>query len=204
MKEFGVPPPPDVITHCRRELYHEVIKLILQGRFVEAYKHGILIKFLDGVTRRVFPRFYCYSADYPEKYVHSHRSDRSLMPLSRVLIANIKNMGQCPCPRCNVKMTEVKDLGTVEDNQRRMDTRKPTGQFFRAVKKAQKAIFKGYKVSGSRVEKLLGGWSRIPTNVSAGVPPPPSGGMLIAGQERLYGLHSWPQCIFTPYCRPTA
>jgi len=69
-KEFGVPPPPDVYTHCRRELFHEVIKLILQGRFAEAYRHGILIRFPDGVTRRVFPRFYCYSADYPEKYVH--------------------------------------------------------------------------------------------------------------------------------------
>jgi hypothetical protein len=69
MKEFGVSPPPDIITHCRRELYHEVIKLILQGRFAEAYKHGILIVFPDGITRRVFPRFYCYSADYPEKSV---------------------------------------------------------------------------------------------------------------------------------------
>ena len=72
MKEFGVPPPADVITHCRRELFHEVIKLILEGRFAEAYKHGILIMFPDGITRRVFPRFYSYSADYPEKYVASH------------------------------------------------------------------------------------------------------------------------------------
>ena len=69
MKEFGVPPPPDVITHCRRELFHEVVKLILEGKFAEAYKHGIMIMFPDGITRRVFPRFYSYSADYPEKYV---------------------------------------------------------------------------------------------------------------------------------------
>jgi len=67
MKAFGVPPPPDVITHCRRELYHAVIKLILEGKFAEAYKHGIVIEFPDGIHRRVFPRFYCYSADYPEK-----------------------------------------------------------------------------------------------------------------------------------------
>ena len=67
IKKFGVPPPADVITHCRRELFHEVIKLILQGKFAEAYKHGVLIKFPDGITRRVFPRFYCYTADYPEK-----------------------------------------------------------------------------------------------------------------------------------------
>jgi len=70
MKAFGVPPPPDVITHCRRELYHAVIKLILEGRFAEAYRHGVVIEFPDGISRRVFPRFYCYSADYPEKSVN--------------------------------------------------------------------------------------------------------------------------------------
>lgn len=69
IKEFGVPPPPEVITHCQRELYHEVIQLILRGEFAKAYEEGILIKFPDGITRRVFPRFYCYTADYPEKFV---------------------------------------------------------------------------------------------------------------------------------------
>jgi len=68
MKVFGVPPPADVITHCRRELYHAVVTLILRGEFVEAYTHGVVIEFSDGISRRVFPRFYCYSADYPEKY----------------------------------------------------------------------------------------------------------------------------------------
>lgn len=67
MKEFGVVPPVDVVTHCRRELYHAVIRLILEGRFAEAYKHGVVIEFPDGIYRRVFPRFYSYSADYPEK-----------------------------------------------------------------------------------------------------------------------------------------
>ena len=81
MKEFGVPPPPDVITHCRRELFHEVIKLILEGKFAEAYKHGILIMFPDGITHRVFPRFYSYSADYPEKYAMlSRQGTHALRP----------------------------------------------------------------------------------------------------------------------------
>ena len=52
MKDFGVPPPPDVITHCRRELYHAVIMLILNGEFVEAYRNGIVIEFPDGISRR--------------------------------------------------------------------------------------------------------------------------------------------------------
>jgi hypothetical protein len=74
-------------------------------------------------------------------------------------------MGQCPCPRCKITLTEIKDLGKADDSHRRADTRKPTPELFRAVKKARKAVFNGYKVSGSRVETLLGGWSRIPTNV---------------------------------------
>jgi hypothetical protein len=67
VKAYGVPHADDVLAHCRRELFHEVIKLILDDRFEEAYKDGILIMFPDGILRRVFPRFYCYSADYPEK-----------------------------------------------------------------------------------------------------------------------------------------
>ena len=34
------------------------------------------------------------------------------------------------------------------------------------VRKARKAIFKGFKVSGTRIERLIGGWSRVPTMVS--------------------------------------
>jgi hypothetical protein len=93
------------------------------------------------------------------------------MLLSRVLIANIKNMGQCPCPRCTIRLTDIKDLGKAKDIQTRADGRKPTPQLFHAVKRARKAIFKGYKVSGSCVERLMGGGSRIPTNVSASTLP---------------------------------
>jgi hypothetical protein len=93
------------------------------------------------------------------------------MLLSRVLIANIKNMGQCPCPRCSIRLTDIKDLGKAKDIQTRADGRKPTPQLFHAIKRARKAIFKGYKVSGSCVERLMGGGSRIPTNVSASTLP---------------------------------
>ena len=35
----------------------------------DAYENGIIIVFPDGVSRCVFPRFFIYSSDYPEKYV---------------------------------------------------------------------------------------------------------------------------------------
>jgi len=35
---------------------------------MEAYEHGIIIDCGDGVRRRIYPRIFFYSADYPEKY----------------------------------------------------------------------------------------------------------------------------------------
>ena len=50
---------------------HKVWELLLDPEFLHAYEHGIVLKCADGVVRRIFPRFFTYSADYPEKYVLS-------------------------------------------------------------------------------------------------------------------------------------
>jgi hypothetical protein len=57
----------DLMTHCRRELMHGVWKFLLDADFIQAYKYGMAIKCADGIERRVYPRFFTYSADYPEK-----------------------------------------------------------------------------------------------------------------------------------------
>jgi hypothetical protein len=41
--------------------------ILLDDEFTDAYENGIIITFPDGIQRRVFPRFFTYSADYPEK-----------------------------------------------------------------------------------------------------------------------------------------
>lgn len=56
-------------THCRRELFHACWDTLLDEDFLHAYRHGIVLKCADGVLRRIFPRIFTYSADYPEKYV---------------------------------------------------------------------------------------------------------------------------------------
>ena len=56
-----------ILTHCRRELMHAVWRLLLDDDFLHAYKYGIVIKCHDGIERRVYPRIFTYSADYPEK-----------------------------------------------------------------------------------------------------------------------------------------
>jgi hypothetical protein len=60
-----------LMTHCRRELMHGIWKFLLDADFVHAYKYGMVVKCADGIERRVYPRFFTYSADYPEKYVDS-------------------------------------------------------------------------------------------------------------------------------------
>jgi len=57
----------DIMTHCRRELMHAVWAKILDDDFIHAYIYGIVIKCIDGIERRIYPRFFTYSADYPEK-----------------------------------------------------------------------------------------------------------------------------------------
>lgn len=46
---------------------HGALRLLLDDEFVEAYKHGIVVDCADGLRRRLFPRIFTYSADYPEK-----------------------------------------------------------------------------------------------------------------------------------------
>jgi hypothetical protein len=58
-----------ILTHCKRELFQAVWFLIMDEEFMQAYEHGIVIECADGIFRRVYPRIFIYSADYPEKYV---------------------------------------------------------------------------------------------------------------------------------------
>jgi hypothetical protein len=59
-----------LLTHCRRENFQAAWLILIQDpEFLDAYVNGMIIDCIDGVRRRVFPRFFTYSADYPEKYV---------------------------------------------------------------------------------------------------------------------------------------
>lgn len=71
MEHSGSKPPGDnLYTHCNRELFHAQWREMLDDEFLEAYQHGIVVRCCDGIERRLFPRIFTYSADYPEKYVY--------------------------------------------------------------------------------------------------------------------------------------
>ena len=57
----------DILMHCCCELIHAVWNLFLDDAFVHTFKYGIVIKCTDGVEHCVYPQFFTYSADYPEK-----------------------------------------------------------------------------------------------------------------------------------------
>lgn len=62
-------------------------------------------------------------------------------------------------------MRDILNLGTATDMLERTNKRLPSPRLFRMVEKARKAIFNGFKVSGTRVERLIGGKSRIAVRV---------------------------------------
>ncbi|KAG8940281.1 hypothetical protein FRC04_005443 [Tulasnella sp. 424] len=72
------------------------------------YRHGIVIECADRITRRVYPRIFTYSTDYPE----------------RVLVATIRDLGHCPCPLCLVTIDQIALLGQVADERTRLSKKR--------------------------------------------------------------------------------
>ncbi|THH26439.1 hypothetical protein EUX98_g7748, partial [Antrodiella citrinella] len=145
----GRGPSADIITHCHRELMHSVWRLLLDNDFVHAYTHGIVMTCPDGVIRRVFPRIFTYSADYPEK----------------VLLATLRNLGRCICPRCKQTKDRVPEMGTKnDDNRRETLAREDDEAYRRKSTTARKAVYNsGLGVKSSAVETLLAQESLVPT-----------------------------------------
>ncbi|KAI0667060.1 hypothetical protein C8Q78DRAFT_1140637 [Trametes maxima] len=137
-----------LITHCRRELFHAQWECLLDEEFVYAYEHGIIIDCMDGIRRRIYPRIFTYSADYPEK----------------MLIATLRDKGRCPCPHCLVMFNTVHEVGTSGDRDGRcLNTRETIIQQDERVQEARKIIYNdGYVVNSDRVEELLREHSLVP------------------------------------------
>ncbi|KAJ7315108.1 hypothetical protein DFH08DRAFT_926901 [Mycena albidolilacea] len=145
---FGIVPSADVLAHLKRELMHAVWDLLLTPEFIHAYAHGIVVKCYDGIERRIFPRFFTYGADYPEK----------------VLLATIKYFGGCPCPRCFVEKDQIADMGTKADMRRRQKIREDTSSWRDTIGLVHRWIFdKGALVASAAVNRLLKPQSWVPT-----------------------------------------
>ncbi len=66
-----MPASKEILTLLKRDLMQAVWSLLLNDDFLQAYKDGIVVLCGDGKKRRIFPRIFTYSADYPEQYIPS-------------------------------------------------------------------------------------------------------------------------------------
>ncbi|KAK0186022.1 hypothetical protein F5146DRAFT_936776 [Armillaria mellea] len=67
MQIFGSLASKETLTFLKHELMQKIWKLLLDLDFIHAYVYGIIIKCTDSILCHVYPRFFTYSADYPEK-----------------------------------------------------------------------------------------------------------------------------------------
>jgi hypothetical protein len=91
----------------------------------------------------------------------------NLSNVIRVLLATIRNLGQCLCPRCEIQKVHVSGLRTTVDQQCRDHERTDTPLRIAWIDAACKVIFdKGAGITSTRVENILKERSEVPTHVS--------------------------------------
>ncbi|KAG2336702.1 hypothetical protein BDR05DRAFT_896368 [Suillus weaverae] len=139
----------EVLSHCRHELMQAVWLLLLDDDFMHAYEFGIIIECLDGVSRRVFPRFFTYSADYPEK----------------TLLASIKFLAHCPCPRCLIPKIKIGGLGNKADRRWREKKMREDGhRIWTVIKQVREWLYvKGTNITSIFVKRMLAPESLVPS-----------------------------------------
>lgn len=96
---------------------------------------------------------------YPSKHAYS--------PAFRVIIAGIRNLGCCPCPRCLMPLCTVDSMGKPRDMmQRNSLLRVDDARRRNRVVAARKILYeKQYTVNSKAIENLLHGESLVPTMV---------------------------------------
>ena len=67
IRKFATGATDPLMAHCQRELFHEAWRVLLDKDFIHAYVHGVVMDCADNIKRRIYPRIFTYSADYPEK-----------------------------------------------------------------------------------------------------------------------------------------
>jgi len=66
---YGAADNSDVLTFLKHELVHTIWCLLINNNFINAYTFGIIVLCADGIERHLFPWFFTYLADHPEKYI---------------------------------------------------------------------------------------------------------------------------------------
>ncbi|KAI6122144.1 hypothetical protein EDD16DRAFT_1691903 [Pisolithus croceorrhizus] len=120
----------EVLTHCKCDLFHAIWDLILDMQFMDAYQSGIIIWCADRITWWIYPHFFSYSADYPEK----------------VLLGGIKFLGKLTCPQCLVAKKNFSKMGMMD-----------SAEWQECISRAHKLVFQkgAYQLKANPLKNVL-------------------------------------------------
>jgi hypothetical protein len=90
-----------------------------------------------------------------------------LKPVDRILLASIRNLGCCPCPRCLIPLSRAHQFGMARDKRQRLTLARIDNKHCQAmVAAARRLIYnKHTQVNGAAIENLLKEESLVPTLV---------------------------------------
>ena len=149
-----------------RELMHAIWSFLLDKDLLHAYTYGIIIQCIDGIEQCVYPCIFTYSADYPEKHVHSscHWNLVLTQWSCRVLLATIRDKGLCPCPHCLIPKVKIDCMGQVWDLAQWISH--AHNVLYDVVQTAHRFIYQlAIPINSTAVEQLLKPNSSVPTVV---------------------------------------
>jgi hypothetical protein len=85
---------------------------------------------------------------------------------TRVLVATVRNLGGCPCPRCLIPKERIQNMGMPRDRTQRVTLGRDDERRGMMVNKARSLIYEeNYAVGSARVEQILKSQSWVPTSV---------------------------------------
>ncbi|KAI1787852.1 hypothetical protein LXA43DRAFT_1097859 [Ganoderma leucocontextum] len=88
------------------------------------------------------------------KYVRGRPTEFAAHHLA-VLIAAIRPLACCLCPRCSTPKDKVADAGTKMDLRRRAHTRMDSAALQTNILTARKHLFKGFSINGKRIGSMI-------------------------------------------------
>lgn len=88
----------------------------------------------------------------------------------RILLSTIRNMGNCPCPRCLLQKGSVHRVGTERDKEQRITLSRVDDKGYQdKMREARRLIYEdNWAVDSAPVQRLLKPQSLVPTLVSHG------------------------------------
>src|SRR5258705_12550567 len=87
--------------------------------------------------------------------------------IRRIVLASIRDIGLCPCPRCLIPLARLQNMGMVQDMKQHSSLAQVDDEVRRdKVVTAQDIIYKkNYAVDSAPVERLLKEQSLVPNSV---------------------------------------